>query len=138
LHPALAEAGEQAIDVLDACARHRFRRFLIGADPQVLFHRQLRKDLAPFRDAGNARGNHLVGREPRGLFAVEHHTAGARWRQAEDRTDERGLAGAVRAEQAGDAAGLDRKRDALQHVRLVVGGGDVQDLETARHHATPR
>ena len=34
--------------------------------------------------------------------------------------------------------GLDRERDALQHVGLVVGRGDALDLEHGRHHATPR
>ncbi len=76
--------------------------------------------------------------KPRDVGAVEHDAAGARRRQPEDRADQRGLAGAVGAEQAGDAAGLDRERDALQHVGLVVGGVDALDFEHAAHHATPR
>ena len=65
----------------------------------------------------------------RDVVAVEHDAAGARRRQPEDRADQRGLAGAVGAEQAGDAAGLDGERDALQHVGLVVGGEDALDFE---------
>ena len=30
------------------------------------------------------------------------------------------------------------KRDAFEHVRLVVGGVDALDFQQARHHATPR
>ena len=42
---------------------------------------------------------------------------------------QRGLAGAVGAEQAGDAALAGGERDALQRLDLAVGGGDVVDLE---------
>ena len=119
-------------------ARHRFRRLLVGADAQVLLDRELGKHLAAFRNAGDAGCNHLVGRQPRDVAAVEHDAARARQRQSQDGANERGLAGAVRAEQAGDAAGRDRERDALQHVGLVVGGVDVLDLEPARHLTPPR
>src|SRR5499433_1448490 len=72
LRAALAQSGEQAIDVLDARARHR----LDG---------QLGKDLAAFRDAGDAGGDHPVGRQSRDLAAVEQDAARARRRQSQDR-----------------------------------------------------
>src|SRR4029077_13736534 len=49
--------GEQAINLLGARARHLLRRLLIGADAKILLHRQLGKDLASLRDAGDAGGN---------------------------------------------------------------------------------
>ena len=80
----------------------------------------------------------LVRRQPGDVLAVEHDAAGARRRQAEDRADQRGLAGAVRAEHAGDAAGLDRKRNALQHIGLVVGGVDVPGSRAGRSSGLPQ
>src|SRR5262249_66899 len=46
-------------------------------------------------------------------------------------------AGTVRAEQARNGAGLDGERNTLQHVRLVVGGSDLCDLEPACHSCHP-
>src|SRR5262245_20354359 len=102
---ALPQAGEQAIDLFDARAGHRFGALLIGAHAQILLHRELGKDLAAFRDAGDAGCDHLMGWKPRDVAAVEYDAPGAWRRQSEDRANGRGLAGAVRAKQAGDAAG---------------------------------
>ena len=85
--------------------RRRARRF----SSTVSFGNTLR----PSGNAGDAGGDDLVRRQPRDVGAVEHDAAGARRRQPEDRADQRGLAGAVGAEQAGDAAGLDGERDAF-------------------------
>ena len=56
---------------------------------------------------------------------VDGHAAGARAVQAEDHPHRRRLAGAVRAEEAGHAAGLDGEGDAVDGGLLAVGLGEV-------------
>ena len=114
------------------------RGLLIGADPQVLLHCEFGEHLAPLGNASDAGGDDLVRWQLRDVDAVEHDAAGAWRRQPEDRPHQGRLAGAIRAEQAGDAAVLDLERDALQHVGLVIGRKDTLDRERAGHHATPR
>ncbi len=83
-------------------------------------------------------GDDLVGGNSRDVGAVENDASGARRRKSQDRADKSGFAGAVGAEQTGNAAGFHCERDALQHISLVIGGVDVIDLEHVGHHATPR
>src|SRR5882724_556277 len=77
-----------------------------GAEPQILLDRELGKHFAAFRDTGHARGDDLVRRQRGDVLAIKCDTACARWRQAQDRADQCGLAGAVRAEQACNAPWL--------------------------------
>ncbi len=56
---------------------------------------------------------------------VDRHAAGAGPVEAEDHPHGRGLAGAVRAEEAGDPAGLDGEREAVDGGLLAVGLGEA-------------
>src|SRR5689334_11238803 len=84
---------------------------LVGADPQILLDGELGKDLASFRDAGNAGADNPVRRQMRNVGAVKHDTAGAGRGQTEDRSYQRRLARTVGPEQAGNAASVDLQRD---------------------------
>ena len=117
---------------------HRVGGLLIGPEPQVFLDGELGKHLAALGDAGDAGGDHLVGGKPGDVGAVEQDAAGARRRQPQDRADQRGLAGAVRAKEAGDAAGLDGERHVFEHIGAVIGRDQALDLEPAAHCAAPR
>ena len=65
------------------------------------------------------------------VLALEADGAGARAQEARDGVQERGLAGAVGAEQRHDLAGPDRERHAGQDPDVAVGGVEVADLKHA-------
>ena len=57
---------------------------------------------------------------------------------ADDRIDQRGLAGAVAAQQRQHLAFGERKRHARQHHRLAVAGAQAVDGEKVRHRPPRR
>src|SRR5690606_4887892 len=54
------------------------------------------------------------------VAAVEHDAAGVGRHQADDHVETGGLAGAVRAEQADDLAGVERQSEFAYHLALAV------------------
>src|SRR5690606_15581375 len=119
--PALGEARKQPIDLLHPLMDERNRGFLIGAEAQILLDGELREDLTPFRDARDAGRDDLVGRQSGDIGAIEDDAAGTRRREPEDGADQARLAGPVRAEKTGYAAGLDGEGHVLQNVGAVIG-----------------
>src|SRR5262249_42753804 len=104
---------------------------------QVLAHVQMRKDLAPLRDVADAHAEHDVRRPARDVLPVEAHRAASGRRQSHDRSQRRGLAGPVPAEQAGDLSVLYVEGDTAEHLTLAVERLDRGDFEQ-RHVMPPR
>jgi len=70
------------------------------ADAQILFHRELRKDLPTLWNIADAESGATIGRESIEMPAVVEKLAG-RGQQPHDATEQGGLAHAVAAHQAG-------------------------------------
>ncbi len=138
LRPPLAEARKQAIDLPHTLLSDDLQGFLVGAEAQILLDRELGKYFAAFRDAGDPSCDHLVGRQPGDVGAVECDAACSRRGQAQNGANERGLAGPVRAQEAGDAPGFDLELYAFEYVRLVIGGGNVFDVQLSGHLGHPQ
>src|SRR5690606_31315972 len=134
---ALLEPGEELVDqvvVVPAAGA-------LG-QAQVLLHGEAGEDLPVLRDVADAPPDHLVGGEAGDVLAVEDHLAAA-GHQPEQAAHGGGLAGAVPAEQRGDAAGPHVERDALEHVRLAevdveAPDGEHRALGCLGHSASPR
>ena len=102
---------------------------------QILHDRQRREDPAPLRHQTEPE-RHGPVRGPGGDVPVLEEDLPAPWpREADDGSDEGGLAHAVPAEDAHDLAALHAQGDALQHVAVAVVGVDVAHLE---HQEVPR
>ena len=82
------------------------------AEREVFRDREAGEDVPPFRDEGDARGDHVLERDAGERFAGEGDRAGGRPDDAGDRREQRGLAGAVRPDDADDLAARDREVDA--------------------------
>ena len=84
----------------------------LGGGQDVLADREGPEDLEALEGAGDAEAGPLVGLEAGHVGAVEEDPARVEGLQPADGVEARGLAGAVGADQAGDAAGVDRQVDA--------------------------
>jgi hypothetical protein len=110
----------------------------VGAELEVLLGGQLEKGAAPVGHVGDAAARDLLGlasvdaaRAERDLALHAHHAA--------DRAQRRGLAGAIGAEDGGDAAFVDREVDAVQHLGLRIECAQIAGFEQRRHQwAVPR
>src|SRR5207249_10471343 len=90
-------------------------------------------------DPRDAPARDLVRRQCREIGAAQEHAASSRARNAHDRAERRGLAGAVPADQRDDLALADGDRHALEHVRLAVVRVDPVQLEKFLcHRPAPR
>ena len=107
----------------------------VRADPQVLADGEVAERATPFGHVGDAEGGDLVGPHAADVLAVEDDAA-ARADGAADRAEGRGLAGAVRAEDADRPAVRNAQRDAVQHLHRAVERGDVLELKQ-RHPRRP-
>ena len=91
--------------------------------------RHAREDAPALGRLRDAQLRDLVRRHLRDVAAVEGDRAFARARIAEDRHHQRGLAGAVGADQRDDLAFVDVEVDALQRHDVAVEGLDAADGE---------
>src|SRR4029077_17010670 len=110
---ALFQARKIAVDALDvgrdratAAARH-------GSNLQVLFDGLARERAAALRHMRDAEPHDVLGGAPTDRRSVEAYLAGGA-AHAGERAQRGGLARAVRAEQGGDAAVLDRQAQRKQ------------------------
>jgi len=113
----LRELGEEFEHALEARIALAARQ-QVAAELEVLAHRHLREKLAALghlRQSAAHDDRRLRGER----LAVEHHLALAR-DQARDGLEQRGLAGAVRADHHRDLAGGRFEVDALQHADRAV------------------
>ncbi len=140
---------EKVDDLFDALARlDLFRagsanenggRDRIGAQPGVhadqnvvdhglvLEHRQI------LEGAGNAEPRQRVCGQPGEIVAVEQNAAGGGAEHRTDQIEQRGLAGAVRADQAADLAGFDRKAHLFHSGQAAEALGNPDDVQKCAH-----
>src|SRR5439155_1112656 len=106
-------------------------------DLEVLVHRELGKDVRPLRHVPDPQPLERVRRQALDLATVEDDPTLTRVEEAEDRLEQRRLPGAVRPDDAGDAALRDGHSKVVQDVDpLDVSGDDALELE--QRHQRPR
>ena len=99
--------ADVAADLLgDASARRRAPVVQMRADQDIVAHRQAGKRLHDLEGAGDAAPRQPMRRLAGDVFAGIADRAFARREEAGDDGKQRGLAGAIRADQRGDAAGF--------------------------------
>ena len=104
----------------------------VGAGPQVLGHGEPGEHGLAAGDLDDAERHPLVGGEPVDRLAAEGDGAGDCGASPEIDPQQRRLAGAVRAEQGDDLAGVDAQVDAEEHLDVAVGEVDAARLEQGR------
>ncbi len=134
-HPrGLAAALGQAIVFLE----HLLGRFLglvrvileKAAHPQVLLDRHVGEHRVVLEDVGDAGGLQLFIRFQRGdVLAANADRAGENVGEAEDRVQDRGLAGPVRPDQAERLALANAQVEIVQDLHLAVAGAQLVDRE---------
>ena len=97
---------------------------------QVLHDREIEVDGALLEHHAE-RGERLRG-PPAHVGAEDPDAAAAVAVEPGDQVEQRGLAGAVLAEQHGEAAGRDRERDLVQHLARAEAVAQASDLERGR------
>src|SRR4051812_8281636 len=100
---------------------------IVGAEEHVVVHGEKRKQPPALEDVGNADARAPVGRHGVNTLALEMNAARHRTQQPGNRVDERGLAGAVRAEKRHDFAAADMEARLPEDLELAVR--NVERLE---------
>src|SRR4051794_30520452 len=124
--------------LVDAARDLALRRALAArphaqAEGHVLEHGHVPEERVVLEDeADTARTGVAVAR----VLVVEQHLAGGREVEPGDDAEQRGLAGARRAQQRHELARLDAERDAAQGREVVEAAGKVADLDG--HGGPPR
>ena len=122
-----AEAGEEPVDALRRPAsrpRHR---------GQVLLDRKRAEDRPLLRHPADARRGPRLGLEPGDLAAIEADDAGLPRRQADQRGEQRRLAGAVPAEHRQRLAVIQREADVGDGGRPAIAGAQPVDRKHFSH-----
>ena len=110
-----------------------------GAECQVLGHRQVGEDAPPLGHLDQPGLHHRAVVGARQVMAVKAHAPAPGRQQAADREVQRGLAGAVAAQQRDDLVGPHRQADAAQHLHPAIAAAQVLHVEQGflGHRATP-
>ena len=95
---------------------------------EIFFDSEQRKDFATLRHIAKAAAGALMRREAGNVLPLPNDLAGTDRLMADNGAQQRGLADAVAAENAGDAAGPGGQRDAAQRLRRAVEEIDGFDL----------
>ena len=120
LPAALGEPREQRehplaiLRALAPCARQH------GADLEILVHAESGEDLPALRDLADAEIAHAMARQATDFGPAEADAAASRTMQAGDGLDQRGLAGAVGADDGDDRSRVDRERNAVERLGIAV------------------
>jgi DNA polymerase-3 subunit alpha len=132
----LAQPRKAVVHTLDVGGDLRLGASLVCPGEKILAHAHLRKHKPVLRHERDALGDNAGGRKADELAAVEPDGAAARLQDTGHCHHQRGLAGAVGAEQTGDPAGFHAHRDALERFNLAIGGNEVGDFEHLAPYAT--
>ncbi len=103
---------------------------------QIVLHAHGAEQLAALRHEREAEADAFLDAEAVERGALEGDAAGG-GQNAHGGVEQRGLAGAVGADDGDDAAGLDGQRDVAHGLDLAVGDGEAVDGEDGRAHVTP-
>ena len=128
-----------AVDVAPDVEAHRMLR--LQRQPQVLVDRQAAEQVGDLERTGEALLADAVRRQALNVAAVEAHGAAVRRVQARDQVEQRGLAGAVRADQGMDLAGADREAgvgDGTDAAEMFRDAVDLQHRSLHRLRAQER
>src|SRR3954454_18028365 len=98
-------------------------------DQEIFLNAQCWENPASLRNQAHPAANSLERRVVGDFFALEHDLAAARWREADDRIDQRGFSDTVTAEQTENLALLELERQSLQDVGVAVVGVNVLNFE---------
>ena len=90
-----------------------------GAEPQIVLDRHVAKQFAPLRDEAHAAPHARLDREIGEILTIVANAA-ACWQQPHQSREQRGLAGAVRADHGDDPAAADVEASVAQHGHLAV------------------
>src|SRR4051812_31205877 len=115
----------------------RLARLMRPVKQEVLEHRQTRNAARDLERPDDPDPADAVGPPARDVVAIENDPAGICRHQAGDAVEQRGLACAVRPDQASDAARLDCEVDAEKSVHAVKIARDLMASEKAHNPDPP-
>ena len=104
-----------------------------GAHQQIVAHRHERKHAPPLGNHGDAHAHDRLGSQAVDALAVERDAALPDASEAGDRAQDRGLAGAVGADQRDGLPLPQLDRDAFQRIDVIVVELDVAESEQRGH-----
>ena len=104
----------------------------VGHD-DVLAHRHAGKQLEPLESPADAEPGPTMHRQVRQGFAVEGHLAACRRQQTDDAVEERGLARAVRTDEADKLAAPHVQRHVVERADPAEVNGDRVDVKQRGH-----
>ena len=128
--------GKVLVDHLAVALDRRLVGARVGGNAQVLVDAEVGEGAAAFRYVADAAAHDLLRRHADDRAAVELDRA-LRTHHAADGAQRRRLAGAVGAEQRGDAALRQREAHVVQRLRLSVVGLQALHLEQRCHVRPP-
>ena len=114
-----------------------FAGLALAVEHQVLEHAELREAAGELEGAHQATRDEPVGREAADGLAGQPDLAAIGPVEAGDDVEQGGLAGPVRTDQAGEAAGLDAEIDAVEHLDAVEATRQPADREEFAHASCP-
>ena len=129
LLPPLTEAREQLERALESVGDATPPESAAEGQREVLLDRERAEHRAALGRVHDAERRDLPGLHAGDVIPGEQHLPGRDRDEARHNAGDRGLAGAVAAEQGRDLALLDRERDAEQRAERPVAGVDVAQLE---------
>jgi hypothetical protein len=132
LAQALLQARKHRQHTVAVLVAVRLRARQHRAHVEVFGDSQCGKHLAALRHLPDAEIAHLVARQPRNVAAAVADRTARRAVHARDGADQRGLAGAVRADDRDDRPLLHLERYAVERLGVAVEHVDVLDAE---HHS---
>src|SRR5262249_54568986 len=109
----------------------------VRSDEDVVAHGHRREQLDVLERAGDPAADHAVWRRPEQAFVVEDGLAGVRLVEPRDDVERRRLASAVRPDQPGDLALLDRERDIAERDDAPEAPRDVDELKQRQTASAP-
>ena len=122
-------------DVLETLLEDR--RLQEATHLEVLLHRQRREHVLGLGHITHSERNQFVSFTPRDVVAVESDATRAHLAQTEDSLQERGLAGAIRTDDAHELAGANLEIASIEDVDLGdVPGHQISRIEHQIAHAS--
>src|SRR5579884_738027 len=132
---AIGQAGEQSKDALGPLMALCPGFGPVGPEEEVFEHGHLRERQIALGDVHRSGGDDRLRGKMGQVHTIELHRPGRGAEQPGDRTQQRGLAVAVRPQDDDRLARRDVERDTVQHLRAAVAGGEPVHGE---HQAAPR
>ena len=130
-------AAEPGIGPREQACAGAAQKLLAGRD-QVVAHGEAAENLQALEGAADAAAREAQWRQAGDILALETHVTRGRLDLAENGVEQRGLAAAVRADDAEDLPGSDIEADAVDGLDRAIGFPDVGDFEERAHRRASR